>query len=66
MLPDDRKVLKAVHHQEPFVIHSPSCPASKAIDGIAMQILSGTIGLSTVPSQSFISKLKSYLIPKVY
>ncbi|KHE71274.1 MinD/ParA family protein [Halobacillus sp. BBL2006] len=63
MLPDDRDVLRAVNHQSPFVLDSPNCRASEAMESIVTHYLKGNSALpSSFPSPSFLSKLKRYIL----
>lgn len=61
VLPDDKKVSKAVISQVPFVLYDPLTQASRAIDQIVTQYLTDTIDLDKKAPSSFITKLKKFI-----
>lgn len=61
VLPDDKKVSKAVISQVPFVLYDPLAQASRAIDQIVNQYLTDTIDLDKKAPSSFITKLKKFI-----
>lgn len=61
VLPDDKKVSKAVISQVPFVLFDPLTQASRAIDQIVNQYLTKTIDLDKKAPSSFITKLKKFI-----
>ncbi|MBO8137495.1 MAG: MinD/ParA family protein [Desulfotomaculum sp.] len=38
-VPDDSRVLTAVKEQQPFMLHQPDCPASRAVKAVVSQLL---------------------------
>lgn len=61
VLPDDKKVSKAVISQIPFVLYDPLTQASRAIEQIVNQYLTDTINLDKKAPSSFITKLKKFI-----
>lgn len=61
VLPDDKKVSKAVISQVPFVLYDSSAHVSRAIEQIVKQYLTDTINVDQKAPSSFISKLKKFI-----
>ncbi|GAA4059961.1 MinD/ParA family protein [Amphibacillus indicireducens] len=61
VLPDDKKVSKAVISQVPFTLYDPLAQVSRAIDQIVTQYLTDSIDLDKKAPSSFITKLKKFI-----
>ncbi|CDQ19725.1 MinD/ParA family protein [Halobacillus karajensis] len=63
ILPDDRAVLQALHHQKPFVLHQPNSKVSQSLSRIVVEYVedSKKVELST----SFMDKLKRFVFLRV-
>lgn len=61
VLPNDKKVSKAVISQVPFILYDPLAPVSRAIDQIVTQYLTDSIDLDKKAPSSFITKLKKFI-----
>lgn len=62
LLPDDTTVTNAVMHQTPYVLYAPRSAISKQLKQIVTEFLSESKENEEPVKQSFIQKLKQYLV----